>query len=298
MVLEGATAFAIPVKRGQVMEVHKGRGSDIKWKSYDVNGDLWFSGVCSLFDLKFEKSSDPVVAEKLSTILNQAVRLNSDFLSQWYGFKINTKLEFSKEWGLGSSSSLVYCIAKWADVEPFELYERTFGGSGYDIACASAEGPLLYTRNEEEIKINHLDFDPNYKQNLYFVYLGKKQSSAEAIQHYNQVKKGIKSSIIEDMSHISKSCAKANRLSDFVKGLNECEEIIHRELKLDRIQKTNFNDFDGMVKSLGAWGGDFALIASEMPRAKIEHYFRDRGLDQLFSFDELACCPAEQVEYA
>ncbi len=234
----------------------------------------------------------------MSSILNHAVQLNSDFLSQWYGFKINTKLEFSREWGLGSSSSLVYCIAKWADVEPYELYERTFGGSGYDIACASADGPLLFTRTEEEIRINHLDFNPAFKDQLYFVYLGNKQSSAEAVAHFNAFENRINSGIINDMSQISKACAVATNLKDFTRCLNECEDIIHHELKLEKLQQSQFKDFEGTVKSLGAWGGDFALIASDLPRQKVEDYFNSKGLDKLFSFEELACCPAEAVEYA
>jgi mevalonate kinase len=297
-VLKGATAFALPVKRGQRMEVNKGRGSDIKWKSFDSDGQVWFSGVCSLFDLKFEKSTDPVIAERLSEILNHAVQLNSDFLSQWYGFKVSTKLEFSREWGLGSSSSLVYCIAQWADVEPFELYERTFGGSGYDIACAAAEGPLLFTRTDEEIRINHLEFNPDFKDQLYFIYLGKKQSTTEAIEHFHAFEKRIDSKIIDEMSQISKACAHSASLKDFTRCLNECEEIVRHELKLNRLQKSRFNDFDGTIKSLGAWGGDFALVASDLPRKEIQSYFKEKGLDQLFSFDELASCPAEQVEYA
>ncbi|TVQ45861.1 MAG: GHMP kinase [Saprospirales bacterium] len=298
LVLKGATAFALPVKKGQSISIKKGRGSDIKWKSFDSNGDVWFSGACSLFDLKFEKSSDPEIAERLSNILNQAVQLNSDFLSQWYGFKVNTNLEFSKDWGLGTSSSLVYCIAQWADVEPYELYERTFGGSGYDIACASADGPLLFTRTEEEIRITHLDFYPDFKDQLYFIYLGKKQSSAEAVAHFNNFEGKISSRLIDDMSQISKACSNASKLGEFTRCLNECEEIIHRELKLERLQQTNFKDFEGTIKSLGAWGGDFALVASDLPQDVIKAYFSNKGLHQLFSYEELACCPAQTMEFA
>ena len=203
--LEGATALALPLKLGQSMEVKRGRGSDIKWNAIDADGKVWFKGVCSLFDMKFEKSSDDVVAKKLSEILNEACRLNSDFLSQWYGFKITTKLDFCRNWGFGSSSSLVYCIAQWADVEPYELYDRTFGGSGYDIACARADSPLLYTRKEEEINISYVDFDPPFSRNMYFVYLGEKADSRDAIRHFESKRNKISSESISTMSDLSRA---------------------------------------------------------------------------------------------
>jgi mevalonate kinase len=261
-VLKGATAFAVPSRMGQFMEVKKGRGSDIKWNAVDPDGNTWFKGVCSLFDMKFEKSTDKVVAEKLSAILNEACRLNSDFLSQWYGFKVTTKLEFSRDWGLGSSSSLVYCIAQWADVEPYELYDRTFGGSGYDIACARADSPLLFTRKEEEIKISYLDFNPGFADNLHFVFLGRKQDSREAIAHFEGKSNGVQQSVVEDISQLSRECAESATLKQFCNALEEVEKIVSAELGLKRIQEEYFGDFQGTVKSLGAWGGDFALVAS------------------------------------
>ena len=286
-VLRGATAFALPVCRGQHLEVKKGRGSDIKWNALDSEGNTWFKGVCSLFDMKFEKSTDEQVAEKLSAILNEACRLNSDFLSQWYGFKITTKLEFNREWGLGSSSSLVYCIAQWADVEAYELYDRTFGGSGYDIACARADSPLLYTRNEENINISYPDFNPGFANNLHFVYLGQKKNSREAIAHFEKKSGGIKQAQIDEISELSRACAAARSLDEFSGILIETENIVSSLLGLTRVQDELFSDFEGVVKSLGAWGGDFALVASPLPAAKVASYFQNKGLDVIIPFQDL-----------
>lgn len=285
--LDGATAFALPVNKGQRMEVKRGRGSDIKWKSFCPDGKEWFSGNCSLFDLKFEKFTDKTIAEKLSAILYEACRLNSDFLSQWYGFKVATHLEFNRNWGLGSSSSLVYCIAQWADVEPYELYERTFGGSGYDIACAKADGPLLFTRSEDEINVSPVDFEPDFHNNLHFVYLGKKMNSREAIAHFGNLKKKVQRSVIEEVSSLSKLCATTSQLDDFCKILQQTEELVEKELKLPRIQKSEFQDFEGTIKSLGAWGGDFILAASLLPTDYVRQYFEKRNLKTVIPFSEL-----------
>ena len=57
---------------------------------------------------------------------------------------ITTKLTFPRAWGLGTSSTLISLIAQWAKCDPFELLFEAFGGSGYDIACATANSPISY----------------------------------------------------------------------------------------------------------------------------------------------------------
>lgn len=296
--LAGATAFALPLNKGQRMHIKRGRGSDIKWHSIDSDGNTWFKGVCSLFDLKFEKSNDPQIADRLSQVLNEACRLNSDFLSQWYGFKITTNLEFSKDWGLGSSSSLVYCIAKWADVEPFELYDRTFGGSGYDIACAQSNSPLLYTRKEEEIEINYRDFFPKFADRLHFVYLGNKQNSRTEIDRFQKTRKNITSSRIDEVSKLSKVCAGAKDLQTFCEALEEMEALVSSDLQLEKIKTQRFSDFDGTIKSLGAWGGDFVIAASEQSPDRVNKYFQSKGLDTVIPFNQLVCQEEQEVALA
>ena len=56
-------------------------------------------------------------------------------------------------------------------------------------------------------------------------------------------------------------------------------------LKFCKIQAVN--DFDGAVKSLGAWGGDFFLAASEMPFERVSKYFQTKGLKTVFKFNDL-----------
>jgi hypothetical protein len=75
-----------------------------------------------------------------------SIEMNSTFLQK--GGLVETHLEFDRSWGLGSSSTLISNIALWANINPYLLLEQSFGGSGYDVACAQANGPLLYIRNE------------------------------------------------------------------------------------------------------------------------------------------------------
>ena len=46
-----------------------------------------------------------------------------------------------------TSSTLIANLAKWSNVDPYILLSETFGGSGYDIACASAKKALFITWN-------------------------------------------------------------------------------------------------------------------------------------------------------
>ena len=77
--------------------------------------------------------------------------------------------------------------------------------------------------------------------------------------------------------------------------LSEVEKLVASELKLQRIQKTHFSDFDGTIKSLGAWGGDFILAVSDMDANSVKSYFDAKGFSVVKSFDDLVYCEKEQL---
>jgi hypothetical protein len=66
--------------------------------------------------------------------------------------------------------------------------------------------------------------------------------------------------------------------------LEEHNAIIEQLLEMPQHTKQIFPFFDGLVKPLGAWGGDFVLIGtSEKPH----DVFKAQGYDTIFSFKEL-----------
>lgn len=285
-VLDGAKALAIPVRYGQVMSVKESAGSEIIWNSHDQAGNVWFSGKFDLLDFKASETSDPGISKTLTQILKAACRLNSDFLSKWKKYRIDTYLEFDRMWGLGSSSTLISCLAQWADVNPYLLLFNTLGGSGYDIACAQAEGPILYQLGEEELHIEHVDFEPAFEDHLYVVYLGQKQDTGAARQHYYKHRKHANGAL-NHISNLSTALITKATLADFESALAEHEEIVSKSLKLPTVKETRFADYWGMVKSLGAWGGDFALATSERSADETIAYFANKGLSTVFKFPEL-----------
>lgn len=287
LVLDGAHALACPTSKGQKMTVVKGRGSDIKWKSIDHDGNEWFSAVISLFDFSCEKTSDVNIGNRLTQLLTESVRLNSDFLSKWNGLKVQTTCEFPLDWGLGTSSTLVYCVAQWADVDPFDLYKRTFGGSGYDIACADAAGPIFYHLDENIPVVTNASVPDSIRSNLYFVYTGQKQDSRKGIEYYRSRSEKIKPTIIDDVSSISESMATAHSIIETGELIEHHESILSEVLNLPKVKAERFADYWGAVKSLGAWGGDFVMATSDRPAEETTAYFNQKGHPVVLTWDEM-----------
>ena len=287
-VLDGAKTLAFPTKQGQKMMVKATRGSDLNWKSYDVHGEIWFESQISLYDFSAVKTTDEAVSEKIQSILKNAVRLNSEFLSNWKAFKIETHLEFCRNWGLGSSSSLIHLVADWADVNPFLLHFKVSQGSGYDIACAGADGPLVFALADDSLHYEEVDFNPSFTKNLYFVHLNEKQSSDDAVKYYFKHAKN-KKATVKALTEITDKIISAKDFNEFCGLLRRHEEIVAREMKLKTVQSERFSEFQGLTKSLGAWGGDFVLAASDKGQEKVHSYFNEKGFDTVVAFDDMIC---------
>lgn len=73
-----------------------------------------------------KEGSAEFIAETLRDILQEAKRLNPEFLTTENGFVVKTNLTFPQNWGLGSSSTLINNIATWANVNPFTLLWNAF----------------------------------------------------------------------------------------------------------------------------------------------------------------------------
>ncbi len=190
LVLDGAKAFALPTKLGQNLIVEKGTNQEIKWKSYDANKSIWFEDTISFSDISNERNSESEsVKSTLIAILHEAFVLNPDFINLSEGYTITTELGFPKSWGLGTSSTLINNIAQWLQIDAFTLLKNSFGGSGYDIACAQNDTPILYHLEQGKPIVEKVVFNPSFTKDIYFVYLNKKQSSKTAITTYNINKK-------------------------------------------------------------------------------------------------------------
>ena len=285
LVLDGAQALALPSKFSQSLEVKETKNiNQISWTSYDFDGKKWFDDLFAISKDKFiyEKRKNKF-SDKMVSIFNGIKKLNSKAFTN-SGIKFTTKLDFSKEWGLGSSSTLINNLSLWAKINPYDLLDLTFNGSGYDIACCDKENPILYRKTGNSRTIENVNYNPSFKENLFFIYLGKKQNTSKAIQYYRYNIKDINSHI-NKINSVCLSILKSNSLIEFEKLIIKHEEIISNAIKIEPIQKRLFNDYKyGVVKSLGAWGGDFILVSGD--KSKME-YFKNKGYKDIIPYKDL-----------
>jgi mevalonate kinase len=283
VVLDGALSLAIPTNFGQSLTVEPIAPSKLIWTSYDETGQVWYENEFSIKDLHSEISIETdQITKRLIQIIKNSRTLNPAFLSATSGFKINTHLDFRKEWGLGTSSTLINNMAQWANIDAFKLLEMTFGGSGYDIACAQHNKPIRYQLQNGKPLVKEVNFNPSFKQQLYFVYLNKKQNSREGITQYKLNKPN--ELFINGISKISDKLIHSKSLSEFESLMTLHENYISKIIQQKPIKELLFKDFKGCIKSLGAWGGDFILVTSpENPSA----YFKNIGFNTIIPFSDM-----------
>ncbi|MGS2725237.1 GYDIA family GHMP kinase [Psychroserpens sp. BH13MA-6] len=288
LVLDGALALAVPTKFGQSLKVTQTSDDShlLKWRSLDDHGSEWYT---STFDLsgnsisKTTKKTDPIT-DRLLEILNATKQLNPEFLATQDRVEITTTLEFPKNWGLGTSSTLINNIASWAGVDPYRLLALTFGGSGYDIACAQSNQSLTYQlNNRKQPLVNTVDFNPSFKQQLYFIHLNQKQNSRDGIAKY-RTNKGLDESSILKINRITSQMIHCKSLETFRTLMEDHESIISKVIKTTSVKQRLFSDFQGSIKSLGAWGGDFIMTASEQDPT---NYFLGKGYKTILSYSDI-----------
>lgn len=285
LVLDGAKAFALPTKFGQNLIVEKGSNQEIKWKSFDSDGSIWFEDTISFSAISNKKNAEnESVKSTLTAILHEAYLLNPDFINHSEGYCITTELSFPKNWGLGTSSTLLNNIAQWLQIDAFVLLKNSFGGSGYDIACAQNDSPILYHLEQDKPIVEKVNFSPAFTENLYFVYLNKKQSSKAAIASYYNNKNNNLAKIIAKNDKITSAVLMASTLKTFALAIEKHEAEMSNILEMQTVKEALFPDFDGVIKSLGAWGGDFVLVISkDNPNA----YFTSKGFETIIPYSEM-----------
>lgn len=283
VVLDGAKALAIPTKYGQLLSVRPIIESKLIWESVDSTGNIWFQHEFDLDTITPETTYDDEVSQTLNNLLAEAKRLNPDFLYSEEGFHVTTSLTFPRNWGLGSSSTLIANIALWANVHPYTLLWNVFTGSGYDIACASNDAPILYQVKEQKPIVTEVSFHPSFSDQLHFIHLNKKQNSRNAIVNYNN-RKGKIANEIKVINAITTELISSTSLLDFELLLKEHEQIIGDIIQEIPVQERLFSDYFGQLKSLGAWGGDFVLATGN---SDTPNYFKAKGYETVIPFDEM-----------
>lgn len=283
LVMAGAKALALPLKLGQTMEIDEtGQDGKLVWKAYDPNG-LWFEADYSLPEIEIVKTNDQTTAEELRRLILLIRSQKPEFLGSKTSFWINNHLEFDKSWGMGSSSTFLVNLSSWAGVNPFILHTGCCPGSGYDIASAKADQAILYEKHFDQTIIDQVRWNPKFKKNIAFVYLGRKQDTSLSIQNFKDL--DFTDADIKEISQISEEFWLINHKEDLMELMRDHEFHIGRIINKTPVQNKLFNDFNGAIKSMGAWGGDFVMAVGNDKFKKTKKYFNDKGYDTVLSWD-------------
>jgi mevalonate kinase len=286
-VLNGAKALAVPLRFGQELKVEDNGQGFILWQSFAYDGSEWFSGKYSLHDFSIIESSNHTVATYPQRLMISAHDLNPSFCRGSKGCNVISTLNYPLLWGLGSSSTLIAAVAGWAGINPFQLHFKVSGGSGYDIACAVSNGPVVYTLLENQPIFERVVFNPSFSDKIFFVYQGNKQDSAEGINKFLKRNPDAGEAIVKEVSILTDRMLKAVSLTEFEAVMLEHEALISSMLDMPPIKETLFIDLPGEVKSLGAWGGDFCMLTWRNDPKQLAAYLKSKGLEIKFNFSDI-----------
>lgn len=283
LVLDGAKAIALPSKLTQDLYVEQCDKEIIEWQGIDEKGNVWYEENFYLKnnDLVYRAEKNNT-SEKLLLLFNHILKTRE--VEDILGNKFSTKLNFKREWGLGTSSTFVNNLAKWANIDPYRLLFSAFKGSGYDIACCDVNNPIIFEKKQNSINVKNITFNPPFIENIYLIHLDKKQNTQASITNYLRTKSE-KNDLIKRINLISEEMLQCKNLNHFEDLIVEHESIISQAISQEPIQKLTFNDYNlGKIKSLGAWGGDFILVTSKNNDLS---YFNNKGFETILKLSDL-----------
>lgn len=282
-VLFGARALAVPLTVGQTLEAHpRERDPYLLWEAW-YGQVLWFTARLRLPELYIDHTSDPARAGFLQRVLQSAVQLGGRIPDP---ANIVCRIEFSPEWGLGSSSSFIALVAGWMRVDPFSLCQVVSKGSGYDVVCAMAEGPLVYQRLNGSYSAENVSFDPPFISQLFLVYRNKKLPTEAHIEKAYGWESRLRE-VADDISVLTNDWQKAASLESLGQIVVSHEQLLAYATGMLPVQQSLFPDFEGYIKSMGAWGGDFMLAFSPFGEAYLRNYFVRQGYMVSFRYTDL-----------
>lgn len=284
-VIHGAKALAVPLRFGQKMTVkEQDSGGLIHWHT-KVLGNEWFSAIFSRNDLQVTEATDLSIAGFVGQLLLEASAFQPELTKGTSSFFIENEIGFDIRWGLGSSSSLISNLAYWLDIDPFSLYRKLFRGSGYDLFCARSDHSILFQLKNGEPVVQPDVFNPPFQQNIFFIYSGRKQDSQASVSNFLTGRPD--SDITDKISHLTERMTGATDVSEFMELMQDHENIISGLIGLPPVQLELFPGFDGAIKSLGAWGGDFLMAATARDGTYINDYFFSKNLPVIFAWHEI-----------
>jgi len=288
LVLLGATALVLPVRFGQEMTLSERKDRLLVWRSKTQEG-YWFEGTFSLPELEPLRTNDRATADKLRTWMITLRVLRNDFLRDESGYTVTITANYPLYWGLGSSASLTSLLAQWSGVDPFHFHDLISRGSGADIACTQSDRLIRYHKMYGVSEFAEMDPGDALVRYTWFVYLGNSVETAPEITRFLKSKPPSER-IMRRISFLSQEICTTSSAEYLEQLIREHESILAGILKKQPIG-IRFGKFPGGVKSMGAWGGDFAMFVSAADPGTVESFFKTAGLFPVFRYPEIAMVP-------
>ena len=145
----------------------------------------------------------------------------------------------------------------------------------------------MYQLVNDNPVVKPLSFEPAFRDQLYFLYLGQKQNTEDSIRSFRE-KATVDAHTIQRISQLTEALTKANDLHTFETLLETHEKILSSILGQLPVKEKRFPDYKGTIKSLGAWGGDFVLVTRHLPENEMKDYFKGKGFSTLYSWNTLS----------
>lgn len=277
-VTKGFEGLAVPVKTGQWMDVWEfnspGNAEDrLIFNALDLHGSTWFS---ESFDIEFLKRNSANYADAPSTnastdsedshLLKVLTLVSPNFWKPGKSYRFETRLEFDRNSGLGSSSTFIELVCRYFKLDPFQVQDKVFGGSGYDVAIAAVQKPLIFWRTESDIHFRQWSLNPELTKDWKVVFLGNKVNSRTSTSQVNDM--------LDDLAKDENYQMQIQKIIEIVR---DAKELMAVETGIEMYQMflsqllglvTPYTFFGvkplprGVCKWLGAWGGDMLLVNS------------------------------------
>lgn len=279
LVLRGSKCLSFPLKYQQTLTVSSQQHSEIHWTCLDENAVCWLD-IRFSSSLEIIQTSDEEKAKIAQRLLQLICEKNPTL--KCAGLNLEFSLNFNRMFGFGTSSTLLSLLSQWSGVDAYYLLEHSFGGSGYDLATALSRQPIVYTMRDKTLQ--NVQLSPSISNQLLFIYLGAKQSSAKEIASFKN--KITTATHIAKMNAIVEKAIVCPTIEEWETLMNESEQLLSSILEVETIQQRLFSDYLHRIKSLGAWGGDF-IMATYSSKSQATAYFREKGYNIIYCYDDL-----------
>lgn len=321
-VLDGATAVGLASRLGQSIEVYRGKvPGTLQWTALDHLKSPWLevnynlhNGLWTIEQTISTLHAPNEQAERLRQWLQEAWNLMSaptqtagnslnlwNTLLQEQGLEVQTRLDFPRHWGLGSSSSAIALIATWLGVDARRLYALTQNGSGYDLEVALQNSSILYelpqpldgsrssSGNGSGPSVQRINYRLPVGGQLWLVDTGGKQISSGEVIRYRNLDPNRRLACVSEISDLSKALAACGEVPVMMQDLARHDAIMEGLLGQTCLHRIAGQGFPGRLKSLGAWGGDLFLAVSDHPDEAVDWLQNQEGW-RLHPFEQIILC--------